>query len=135
MRCQPQSQIRGLLENSAADAKITVMLRHWIFPPRKESYWRREPRSRVAQWFNDWLPQWFRELLGIHIETKLSLNGGDPPRQTVRVDKKFVSIIGLIFVLAGKVIYIRAPYWSSVISGLGTTLIGLSIYWLLQERK
>jgi uncharacterized protein YjeT (DUF2065 family) len=111
------------------------MLRHWIFPPTTESDWRREPRSRIARWFNNWLPQWLRALLGIHVETKVFLNSDDPPQQTIWVDKKFLSVIGLFFVMAGKIIYICAPYWSSIMAGLGTTLIGLSIYWLLQERK
>ena|SRR5437868_11617607 len=103
--------------------------------PAMQNDWRREPRSRIARWFNDWVPRWLRDLLGIHIDTQVFLNSDDPPRQTIWLDKKAVSVVGLVFILAGRLVYTCAPYWSSVLAGLGTTLIGLSIYWLLQERR
>jgi hypothetical protein len=132
-----QTTLRGggrpHMENPSAGAEIRVMLRRWIFPPTKESDWRREPRSHIARWFHERVPKRLRALLGIHIDTLVFLNSDRVPEQKIWADKKSVSILGVLFILVGWLVSTRSAYWGGVSSGLGTTLLGLSIYWLLQE--
>jgi hypothetical protein len=79
------------------------------------------------QWWREKAPAWLRHqdvTIGVGQETKY--------RSGLK-KQWWMALAGVICILVGWLMV--DPYWGGVLSGLGTTLIGLCVYWLLQDVR
>ena len=92
-------------------------------------------KSRSHRWWNSSVPEWVRGLTDFHYTRELALNSDVPPVYHWWFGKRGIWIIGAVLIFFGYLLELCTPYLSNALSGLGTTLMGLSVYWWLVDRR